>query len=433
MIRHANRFSRAQRGAALIAAIALFSLILVGVLFATARGDSVADRDAITARAFAAARDALIARAAMDANRPGGLPCPDLLTDNPAFNNVPNDGIADAGGGCPSYVGRLPWKTLDLPDLRDGHGERLWYALSPNFRAHTSGGVINSDTAGALNVVGAYPAANVIAIVFSAGPALQTQLRDAAGSNTPSNFLEGQNADFPANQQYENGASTPTFNDVALVITRNMFMPAVEQRVARQALRCLVAFSALPGANGRFPWAAPVASDPPYPDEADALFGRLPTTLTATKDALGPAAASLDWPEDSPDPGSAERCFAAGWWNSWRDLLFYAVADSYKPGPTPAPASCPSASSCLYVNNRDSVKVVVMVAGRRTVPNTAAGIQMVRPTYNVFDYLETDPSGTINNANGSGHYARARAFYSDTVNFNDTLACLSNSATNPCP
>jgi hypothetical protein len=24
-------------------------------------------------------------------------------------------------------MGRLPWKTLRLPDLRDGHGERLWY------------------------------------------------------------------------------------------------------------------------------------------------------------------------------------------------------------------------------------------------------------------------------------------------------------------
>src|SRR5690606_298057 len=27
-------------------------------------------------------------------------------------------------------LGRLPWKTLGLPDLRDGHGERLWYAVS---------------------------------------------------------------------------------------------------------------------------------------------------------------------------------------------------------------------------------------------------------------------------------------------------------------
>ncbi len=27
-------------------------------------------------------------------------------------------------------LGRLPWKTLGLPDLRDAFGERLWYAVS---------------------------------------------------------------------------------------------------------------------------------------------------------------------------------------------------------------------------------------------------------------------------------------------------------------
>jgi hypothetical protein len=37
--------------------------------------------------------------------------------------------------GQAERLGRLPWKTLGLPDLRDGDGERLWYAVSSATRA----------------------------------------------------------------------------------------------------------------------------------------------------------------------------------------------------------------------------------------------------------------------------------------------------------
>src|SRR5215207_9438444 len=90
------------------------------------------------------ARQALIGRAVADANRPGSLPCPD--TDD--------DGSAElfVGSSCPSYVGRLPWRTLGIGDLRDAAGERLWYALSPNFRDHPTAPAINSDSTGTLTV-----------------------------------------------------------------------------------------------------------------------------------------------------------------------------------------------------------------------------------------------------------------------------------------
>ncbi|MEO8003766.1 MAG: hypothetical protein ABI771_02590, partial [Betaproteobacteria bacterium] len=48
----------------------------------------------VTEAALAKAKEALIAYAATDLNRPGELPCPDILT-NIAGNNIPNDGIAD--------------------------------------------------------------------------------------------------------------------------------------------------------------------------------------------------------------------------------------------------------------------------------------------------------------------------------------------------
>lgn len=119
-------------GAGLILAIVLL-LAVAGAAAAiamSAQATSV-QRARISERALAQAREALIAHAAeRPITRevgPGYLPCPD--TDD--------DGWAEATCGSLSghlgqaeRLGRLPWKTLGLPDLRDGHGERLWYAVS---------------------------------------------------------------------------------------------------------------------------------------------------------------------------------------------------------------------------------------------------------------------------------------------------------------
>src|SRR3972149_3020211 len=68
----------------------------------------------------------------LSTTRPGAFPCPD--TDNNGTANL------YSGTNCPGYVsgsdvyvGRLPWQTLGLPDLRDSSGERLWYAVSRDF------------------------------------------------------------------------------------------------------------------------------------------------------------------------------------------------------------------------------------------------------------------------------------------------------------
>src|SRR5688572_8050210 len=100
--------------------------------------------DARTRAVLDEARQALIGRAIADANRPGSLPCPD----------GDDDGSADlfVGSACASYIGRLPWRTLGIGDLRDDAGERLWYVLSPAFRDHPSAPPLNSDTRGTLMV-----------------------------------------------------------------------------------------------------------------------------------------------------------------------------------------------------------------------------------------------------------------------------------------
>jgi len=126
--------ARAQHGIALIVLLALIGFLVIGVLLTVARSSAVdTEREMRTAQALAKAKEGLIAYAVAVlpdtfAKRPGDLPCPDLH----------NDGQAELQcGSAAQRIGRLPWKTLGLSDLRDADGERLWYALSTRFQRKT--------------------------------------------------------------------------------------------------------------------------------------------------------------------------------------------------------------------------------------------------------------------------------------------------------
>lgn len=138
---------RKQQGAALM--VLLVIMVMGAVTFlvnSLSRAGPGIGRAKTTSDALAQAKGALIAYALADQNRPGELPCPDIDNDGQLTMNV--DYI---GSQCAAMLGRLPWKTLGLPDLRDGAGERLWYALSDPFHANSTA-VLNSDTAGAITV-----------------------------------------------------------------------------------------------------------------------------------------------------------------------------------------------------------------------------------------------------------------------------------------
>src|SRR5882672_3976399 len=116
-----------QRGIALLIVLALL-VLLVGTVMVGFTGDLARQnrKQQQTTDALAMAKEALIGYAAKDPNQPGVLPCPDS----------DNDGSADSPCGATGVtaIGRLPWKTLGLPDVRDGAGECLWYAVSANFK-----------------------------------------------------------------------------------------------------------------------------------------------------------------------------------------------------------------------------------------------------------------------------------------------------------
>jgi hypothetical protein len=393
------------------------------------------ERDRKTAAALATAKAALIGYAVgvhdfASNERPGDLPCPDQ-NDNgsPGGSLVTSCGDA-AGNQQARRLGRLPWKILGLPDLRDGDGERLWYAVSNNFKNNlrtactTPGqtGCLNSDTRGTITIRDAsgsithnganpdpYTPSGVVAVIIAPGAILKrqgaasAQIRNCTGgtctsagvclsnpeSNTPKcnplNYLDTvagieDNADFVDNSAtngFINGivrdsSGNIIVNDHFITITYNDLMPKLEYRVAMETLNCLRSYATATSNSGRYPWANP-ANSAGTNDQTETYFGQLPGTVpfTLANYFINTSASASTMPASWP----INCALAKGtWWNNWREQVFYAIADAYKPG-IGAPTGC-TTGSCLSVNPPSATankQLVVLVAGQRL--STVAGGQ----------------------------------------------------------
>lgn len=209
-----------QKGAAIL--LLMLIIFLGSTYWLLESGTSVSalsDLEKKTAQALFLAEQALIGRSAMDASRPGSLPCPDTN----------NDGVAElfSGNHCPSYVGRLPWKTLGTQQLRDGYGNTLWYALSPSLRDHPAAQPINPSRTLELNIDSL---TNIAAIIFAPGPPLAGQ--NGRTSNAAADYLDASNAD--GDFTYSSGPRSESFNDQTLTISREEIFRTVNIRVLRE-------------------------------------------------------------------------------------------------------------------------------------------------------------------------------------------------------
>jgi hypothetical protein len=204
-----------QRGAALLIFMLIFFMASMSLLLSRADAlRSQASADQTTSAALAQAREALIGRAVLDDNRPGSLPCPD----------IDDDGIADGNFGfCSALVGRLPWKRLDLPDLRDGEGDHLWYALASELQDNNDAPAINPTLPLSLALDGA---TNIAAIVFSAGLPLAGQ--NERPSNDINDYLDGANKD---GSPYISGPSSSAFNDKTIAVSRDQLFKVVDRGI----------------------------------------------------------------------------------------------------------------------------------------------------------------------------------------------------------
>lgn len=237
-------------------ALILVILVLGSVAFLV-RGFTPAslqvERDKVTERALAQAKAALIGRAARDDNRPGSLPCPD--TDG--------DGVAElfAGNACPAYTGLLPWRTLGLTELRDGSGERLWYALSPNFRDHSDVQPLNSDTRGDVvlqSASGTLVEGTLVALVIAPERAMGGQARPSANAGDYLEFVDPTPAPTggpPPDYVYRRQALS---NDSILPISHRDLFAVVDQAVFSRMKQTVVPkMQALANKWTRYPFARP--------------------------------------------------------------------------------------------------------------------------------------------------------------------------------
>lgn len=248
-----------QRGAVLM--VMLIILVLGGSAILLNSLNSLTPqlkRNKTTTEALAQAKDALIGYAITYGDTHSGkahgyLPCPD--TNNDGSTDTNQSSTQCAVKNIP-VVGRLPWKSMKLPPLRDGHSECLWYAASGTFKA-VAGGYMNEpmnwDTLGQLTIqdmngatlAGITDYDRPIAVIFSAGPPLNTQShplgsgQECSGdaSNSVTAYLEGGNAFLPPSSPPEspivltmgNQHSTNN-NDVILWITPGDIFDRIKKR-----------------------------------------------------------------------------------------------------------------------------------------------------------------------------------------------------------
>ena len=254
--------------------------------------------DQTTQRALNAAREALLGYAVRYPDNPdnseislaagpGRLPCPDTRLDK---DDPLGAGDSPCASSSKTETGRFPWHNLDMPELVDGSGAPLWYAVSDKFRA---GGAppLNSQTPGTFQLVREDKCStdreDVVALVMAPGPALEGQNR-AADSFDASAYLEDENA-----SKGDNCFSTKqdaAHNDQVLVITRQELMDAVERRVLEDVANALSRYE---DAHDGYPWLSPFTEPTTnhFQGQAHTRHGSLP--LRRFDKATGETAADL--------------------------------------------------------------------------------------------------------------------------------------------
>lgn len=415
-----------QRGAVLLVGLIIVMVAMAAGLLALF-GQRMAEvrREIKTNQALAQAKQALLSFASnslntssspcggMDCNRPGDLPCPDDGTGVPPGSS--------ANTCLPNALGRLPWYTLNLPDLRDGNGERLWYARSVRFRNRNRliapAGPLNPDTAYGQITVRASdgttlihqatnPAQNgtgAVAVIIAPGPPLYRndnlqQVHSAANYWTARHYLDcwgtvGCNVEDNAN--FVNDSATNGFimgpvrrgnaeyvNDRIVTITRDEMLAGVNKRVAAEVAAGIEAFW---NKWGYFP--APAALS-----NINCLStANVNTSCNGVVVPLSPAAVTFGRVPAAPSPllpyqhywtsVSASQLLAGdprGNWfqqNGWREHVFYALAERC----IGENNNCSVAGSYLTVNNPPAAAVtgkqaVIIVGGARVGPQIRVSI-----------------------------------------------------------
>lgn len=363
------------------------------------------ERDKKTAAALAEAKAALLGYAASrnlntiacasasNCPRPGDLPCPDTN----------NDGVAESSCGNAagtteqeSRLGRLPWKTLGLSDLRDGDGESLWYAVSNPYKYNYRYRPLNSDTLGTITlrdssgmvIHDATAESGLVAIVIAPGSPLirqddVKQTRENTDVNDAINYLDiafgEDNQDFIDKEvngfvagPVKNVDGSVVVNDRLLVIKKEEIDYVMETRTLVEVERAMLDYYCGIGNVNYSTKSCNIGGEffPRPSDFTDASC--LGKDKIETPKCLEGAATHGRIPAnpDTPwDVNSILRGVSNSNWfqlNAWREVIYYAVA----PGCATGTENCMGVAR-LTVNNAivgpENTKKVVLIATGKAI------------------------------------------------------------------
>lgn len=390
----------------IVVALALITFLLSDQSITKVKVDKIKN----TQKALRIAKQALISYALNYPKNhpprgPGYLLCPD--TDN--------DGDGETACNGPSTVGRLPWRTLNIGDIRDSGNERLWYAVSENFdfTAFPYTGtlprkVINTSTRGNITVrdknnniiYDGTTIDGIVAVIIAPGESLTRndgviQNRSGANINNPSHYLDidsggEDNVDFDQGTlggTNKNGfiqgeifdtTNNAVVNDIIEVITYSDIMKQVHKRVSQEISNLINNYfnicEAYPEAATFNPTSVTfVSAGLPVPNELQE--GHLPLNMANPYNwgsvcPLGLAPVPVGWLEE-------ER---------WDENTYYAYA--YENAPPVNTDTCGNGTNppCMIINSATAPIVdaqsLLMFAGRDTSLN--------RPSAFMMDYYEAE-------------------------------------------
>lgn len=457
-----------QRGAALL-------LLMLGVIVATATVLVVTvNVDALKARrqansldALSEARDALLDYALVSPQLvPGGahgLPCPDIDSSGGFLEGEAHSTACGPAGE--TVIGRLPWRTLGIPALKDGSSECLWYVVSGSWKhaGAATGAMINADTNGQLQLAsvdtgtllaGAAPQDRAVAAIIAAMPPVDRQRRPATSAGMQcsdprrlADYLEDDTASGSSNSTLLGSPDVidvlgvaaevnDLHNDRVVLISRADVAARIHSHpgflaqmrsLGLAAATCVANYAATNpgGANDRrMPWPARVAladyrEDTEYDDTAGTLLaGRLADVVDDSNlFTANPVARVLSDCDSAAVP--AWDAGMAALWRNWKDHFFYAIAGSFAPTAA-VPSVC---SDCLTVNGVGSYAAILMFGNRRL-----ESVAQVRNAPPLDVDTRSNPSNYLEAANAANVPGTGALLDYDSQpvssTFNDLLFCI---------
>jgi hypothetical protein len=246
------------------------------------------------------------------------------------------------------------------------------------------------------------------------------------------------------------GTSSNTFNDKLVYITRADIWNAIKKRsdfnnnlraLTRRAAECTAMYGIRNGAglpDKRLPWASSVsmssldryAVDRRYRDVTGTNSGRLSYRVSVSDSATNNALSSNtdlgynNFLLFTPNPYCAYTLEENTWYDNWKDQLFYAIANEYKPSASSSTGAC-TGSTCLKINGSSTYyAAVVIFAGEKL---SGQNRNTLSDKSQISNYLEGRNASNHPNTSGNGDYqgGSAGSAFNDFVYAIDTNLAVS--------